>query len=83
LRYGFLHPRFGVIPLADEKGHLSPEVSHYYGSAEVDMDGMRVRTAGPERRGRNGGGVEGGRGSRGKSRGRGDSGRGSRGRRGR
>lgn len=73
LRYGFLHPRFGIIPLSDEKGHLSPEVSHYYGSAEMDMTGMRVR--GP--------GREGGRdsrrgGSRGKTRGRGESGRGSR-----
>ncbi len=73
LRYGFLHPRFGVIPLSDEKGHLSPEVSHYYGSAEMDMTGMRVR--GP--------GREGGRdnrrgGSQGRTRGRGESGRGSR-----
>lgn len=50
LRYGFLHPRFGVIPLSDEKGHLSPEVSHYYGSSELDMTGMKVRgQAGRER----------------------------------
>jgi len=43
LRYGFLHPRFGVIPLSDEKGHLSPEVSHFYGSAQLDDSSMRVR----------------------------------------
>ena len=76
LRYGFLHPRFGVIPLSDEKGHLSPEVSHYYGSAEVNMDRMRVSGARPSRFE-----GEGGRGSRGRSRGRGESSRGSRARR--
>lgn len=75
LRYGFLHPRFGVIPLSDEKGHLSPEVSHYYGSADVEMDRMRVRGAGG---GRHQGGD--GRSSHGRGRGRGGSGRGSRGR---
>jgi superfamily II RNA helicase len=36
LRYGFLHPRYGVVPLSDEKGHLFPEVSAYYGSGEFD-----------------------------------------------
>jgi superfamily II RNA helicase len=77
LRYGFLHPRFGVIPLSDEKGHLSPEVSHYYGAVEMDMERMRVQ--GPRRGERSG--REGGRGSRGRSHGRGDSGRGSRGKR--
>jgi ATP-dependent RNA helicase HelY len=78
LRYGFLHPRFGVIPLSDEKGHLSPEVSHYYGSNEVDMLGMRVKgPAGDRQRG----GREESRGSRGRSRGRGESGRGARGKR--
>jgi superfamily II RNA helicase len=79
LRYGFLHPRFGVIPLSDEKGHLSPEVSHYYGSNEVDMFGMRVRGAG-EGRGDSARGDRGGdgRGGRGRSRGRGESGRNSR-----
>lgn len=76
LRYAFLHPRFGVIPLSDEKGHLSPEVSHYYGSAEVDMERMRVEAPRGGRPSR-----EGGRGSRGRSYGRGESGRGSRGRR--
>lgn len=53
LRYGFLHPKFGVIPLSDEKGHLSPEVSHYYGSARLDEEGMKMRgQPGRESRGR-------------------------------
>jgi ATP-dependent RNA helicase HelY len=77
LRYGFLHPRFGVIPLSDEKGHLSPEVSHFYGSSEIDMLGMRVGGRGNERgrsdQGRGGGprGRGGGRGGRGSQRRRG------------
>jgi len=72
LRYGFLHPRYGVIPLADEKGHLSPEVAHFYGSSRLDDSGMKVSGRG---RGDNG------RGARSAARGRGESGRGSRGRR--
>lgn len=65
LRYGFLHPRFGVIPLSDEKGHLSPEVSHFYGSAQLDDSGMRVRgRVGGEREGRDRGGRRDSRGGR-------------------
>jgi len=74
LRYGFLHPKFGVIPLSDEKGHLSPEVAHFYGSMSLDETGTRVKG----RFDRNGGREErGGRGGRG--RGRGDRGRSGRG----
>ena len=64
LRFGFLHPQFGVIPLSDEKGHLSPEVSHFYGSLSLDESGTRVtgrfdRSNGRgERRGRSSGGRE-------------------------
>ncbi len=99
LRYGFLHPQFGVIPLSDEKGHLSPEVSHFYGSSEVDMMGMRVGGNGDRRGrregdrsrgssegdgGRRGGRSFGGRGSAGRgSGGRSSGGRGPRGRGGR
>lgn len=71
LRYGFLHPRYGVIPLADEKGHLSPEVAHYYGSSQLDDTGMKMRGGGRDRDGQGG---------RGRARGRAESGRGSRGR---
>jgi len=64
LRYGFLHPKWGVIPLSDEKGHLSPEVSHFYSSFSLDESGTRVtgrfdRSEGRgERRGRRGSGRE-------------------------
>lgn len=54
LRYGFLHPKWGVIPLSDEKGHLSPEVAHYYSGVELDMTGTRI--AAPRGAGRPGGG---------------------------
>jgi superfamily II RNA helicase len=78
LRFGFMHPKFGVIPLADEKGHLSPEVAHFYGSMSVDETGTRVkgrfeRDGGRPERGSRG---RGGRGQRGGStRGRGKRGR--------
>lgn len=52
LRYGFMHPQYGVIPLSDEKGHLSPEVARYYGSMSLDESGTRVkhyRSGGSER----------------------------------
>ena len=49
LRYGFLHPKWGVIPLSDEKGHLSPEVAHYYSGVALDMTGTRI--SGPRERG--------------------------------
>jgi len=77
LRFGFLHPRFGVIPLSDEKGHLSPEVAHYYGSMSLDDTGTRVKGYRSDRgddsaprRGRGGRSVRGPRsgGSRGASR---------------
>lgn len=54
LRYGFLHPKWGVIPLSDEKRHLSPEVAHYYSGVELDMTGTRIalpRGRGPSGRG--------------------------------
>lgn len=59
LRLGFLHPKYGVIPLSDERGHLSPEVSHFYGSASLDESGTRVTgqfSRGPDERGGGGGG---------------------------
>lgn len=57
LRYGFLHPRYGVIPLSDEKGHLSPEVSHFYNTVALDEGGRRSGGRGD----RSGGFREGGR----------------------
>jgi superfamily II RNA helicase len=69
LRFGFMHPKFGVIPLSDEKGHLSPEVSHFYGSLSLDETGTRVtgrfdRSGGREERG---GRKSGGRDQRGRN----------------
>lgn len=43
LRYGFLHPELGVLPLFDERGGIFAEVRHFYGSAGLDPSGMRVR----------------------------------------
>lgn len=30
LRYGFIHPDYGIVPLDDEKGSLEPIVAEYY-----------------------------------------------------
>lgn len=60
LRYGFLHPRWGVIPLSDEKGHLSPEVAHFYSGVELDMTGTRISVPGDRGGGRGRGGRGGG-----------------------
>lgn len=43
LRYGFLHPELGVLPLADEQGHVLREVRRFYGEAGLDSSGMRLR----------------------------------------
>ncbi len=51
LRYGFLHPDLGVIPLRDEKGRLLPEVSAFYGSSSLDASGMRMERRGNRRGG--------------------------------
>jgi superfamily II RNA helicase len=63
LRLGFMHPQYGVIPLSDKKGHLSPEVAHYYGSMPLDDSSTRVkhyRAGGGERGERRGRGVRSG-----------------------
>ena len=69
LRYGFIHPRFGVVPLDDENGSLEPIVSEYYQNLRFE------RAAG--RRGGGGGGrhSEGGERSGGHRRGGGGGGR--------
>jgi ATP-dependent RNA helicase HelY len=43
IRYGFLHPELGVVPLRDEKGGIFNEVLHYYGSSVLDKEGLRLR----------------------------------------
>lgn len=49
LRFGFLHPEIGVMPLADEKGRIFPEVLHYYGSIRLDSSGRRLQLEGGSR----------------------------------
>ena len=46
LRYGFLHPEFGVLPLSDAKGRLIGEVSTYYAGSRLDDSGRRLRNRG-------------------------------------
>ena len=43
LRYGFVHPEFGIIPLEAEKGRLNKEVINYYGQLDSDRDFRRNR----------------------------------------
>ncbi|MBX7138143.1 MAG: DEAD/DEAH box helicase [Oligoflexia bacterium] len=43
LRFGFLHPDLGVLPLTDDRGRILKEVLHYYGSSDLDSTGMRLR----------------------------------------
>ena len=42
LRFGFLHPEYGVLPLFDERGDVFPEVREFYGSAGLDHSGTRL-----------------------------------------
>ncbi len=43
LRLGFLHPQLGVLPLNDERGNVLGEVQRFYGGADLDRSGMRLR----------------------------------------
>ena len=43
LRFGFLHPDYGVLPLRNSRGGLLKEVRAYYGNAGLDDSGMRVK----------------------------------------
>lgn len=53
LRFGFLHPELGVLPLMDRDGQLDPDVKQYYSA------GTRGVTSGIARK-RGGGGYRGG-----------------------
>lgn len=46
LRYGFIHPEFGVIPLRDERGRLFREVAHYYGQGGQERGDRRGARSG-------------------------------------
>jgi ATP-dependent RNA helicase HelY len=43
LRYGFLHPDYGVLPLRDAGGAIFSEVAEFYQGATLDQTGMRLR----------------------------------------
>jgi ATP-dependent RNA helicase HelY len=43
LRYGFLHPDFGPIPIASRRGEILPEIQQYYSGLSLDQGGMRLR----------------------------------------
>jgi ATP-dependent RNA helicase HelY len=75
LRFGFLHPELGVLPLEQRDGRVFDEVASFYGSLDLDAGGTRLRggrfndRGGPPRRGGgrsdDRGGFRGPRGSRG------------------
>lgn len=49
LRYGFLHPELGVLPLRDEKGALYKCVRDFYASFSLDVSGRRLKPTGAPR----------------------------------
>jgi ATP-dependent RNA helicase HelY len=67
LRFAFAHPRWGIIPLSDERGHIFPEVSEYYATLPSEGQGRRF---GDGRNAPRGGGGRGQRGGGGEGRGR-------------
>lgn len=75
LRYGFLHPDLGVMPLEDREGRLFDEVANYYGSSGLNAAGTRLRQgrfSGPgPRNDQSGGGSRGSRDGRGSANARG------------
>jgi len=72
LRFAFLHPERGVLPLQDEAGGVFSEVRRFYGSVGLDDSGMRLQGGRFERRERGERRFGGrGRGGRGRGRGRG------------
>ena len=55
LRYGFIHPDLGVLPLADERGRVLKDIMHFYGDSHTDPSGMRLSGGKFSRRGGRGG----------------------------
>jgi len=43
LRFGFIHPEFGVLPLTDANGQLLKQVVEFYGGSGLDDSGMRLK----------------------------------------
>lgn len=46
LRYGFIHPDFGILPLRDANGRVLKEVVQFYENMVLDPSGMRLRRKG-------------------------------------
>ncbi len=42
LRYGFIHPELGVLPISDEHGGVFKEVAWFYGDTDLDKQGLRL-----------------------------------------
>ncbi len=43
LRYAFLHPEYGIVPLRDSNGKVTKEVNEFYAGASLDPSGMRLK----------------------------------------
>lgn len=46
LRYGFLHPYHGVIPLRDKQNRVHREILTFYGPMQLDTSGRRLKARG-------------------------------------
>jgi ATP-dependent RNA helicase HelY len=49
LRYGFLHPEHGVLPLRDDKNRVHAEVINFYRDVQLDPSGKRLTQKGFKR----------------------------------
>lgn len=49
LRFGFLHPDQGVMPLTQDGGRLFEPVYRHYSSFSLDQSGMRLKRSGGDR----------------------------------
>ena len=58
LRYAFLHPELGILPLRDANGEVFKDVAQYYAGVGIDSTGMRLK-GGRFARGRTSGGTRG------------------------
>lgn len=58
LRYGFIHPEYGVVALRNSDGSLSKEVGRFYGALRLNPAGVRLEGAGTWPGGSRGGGRE-------------------------
>ena len=43
LRFGFIHPELGVLPIEDSQGRVLREIVAYYGSSGLDESGMKLK----------------------------------------